>query len=280
MTTEQPPNAAIDRANAADQVYGTRLLFTDDGVVYDEICGGGCGGIAYVDVFDIAGPNHAYYQPGFVFTDGVGTGAKNMTEAGSHEVGHNLALSHDGTSAVGYYAGHGAWAPIMGVGYSHPISQWSRGEYADANNGENDLAIIKASGAPARADDHGNTTGTATALGTGKNGVVATSTDKDVFRFSSTGGSYTMSVTPPAPGPNLDVVMTLMRADGTVLNTVNPASGQVNAETASGLNARLTRSLPSGTYYLQVSPTGFGNPATNGYSTYGSLGAYSVRAVN
>ena len=101
---------------------------------------------------------HSYYQPALVFTKGVGTGAKNIAEAASHEAGHNVGLSHDGTASVGYYAGHGAWAPIMGVGYSKAISQWSKGEYSGANNKEDDFAVIGQNGLALRADDHGNGT--------------------------------------------------------------------------------------------------------------------------
>ena len=71
--------------------------------------------------------NHAYYQPAFVFQNGVGGGQKNIAEAGAHEAGHNVGLSHDGTATSGYYSGHGSWAPIMGVGYYRAITQWSRG---------------------------------------------------------------------------------------------------------------------------------------------------------
>ena len=38
--------------------------------------------------------------------------------------------------------GHAGWAPIMGVGYYQNISHWSKGEYAYANNTEDDTAII------------------------------------------------------------------------------------------------------------------------------------------
>ena len=57
-----------------------------------------------------------------------GNNEKNIAEAISHEVGHNLGLSHDGISASGILHGQGNQAPIMGVGYYEPIVQWSRGD--------------------------------------------------------------------------------------------------------------------------------------------------------
>ena len=63
-----------------------------------------------------------------------------------------------------YYSGQGNWAPIMGVGYYKPISQWSKGEYSGANNTEDDLTIITQNGLSYRADDFGNTIATAQAL--------------------------------------------------------------------------------------------------------------------
>src|SRR5207249_904895 len=108
---------------------------------------------------------------------------KYIAEAVSHEVGHTLGLNHDGTSTVGYYSGQGNWAPIMGVGYYHEVTQWSKGEYADANNTQDDLAIIQGY-ISYRADDHGNTIGTATPL-TGPDisasGVIEKSTDVDMW---------------------------------------------------------------------------------------------------
>jgi len=53
----------------------------------------------------------------------------------------------------------------------------------------------------------------------------------------------------------------------------------VNASQATGLNASVTRNLPAGKYYVQVRGTGYGSPANTGYSSYGSLGNYSVTAV-
>ncbi len=73
---------------------------------------------------------------------------KNIAEAASHEIGHNLGLNHDGqtTSTAGYYTGHGSgatgWAPIMGVGYSKEVTQWSKGDYANANNQQDDMSVL------------------------------------------------------------------------------------------------------------------------------------------
>ena len=75
-------------------------------------------------------------------------------------------MAYDGTSSVGYYTGHHNWAPIMGVGYYKPLVQWSRGEYSDANNGQDDIAVMQTYGLPLRSDDHGSDFVTATALGT------------------------------------------------------------------------------------------------------------------
>ena len=111
VTTQDPGPAAITRSGPSDLVFGTRALITDAPEVGNSC---GCGGVAYVGVFD-ATSNHAFYQPAWVVAQALGHNAKYIAEATSHEVGHNLGLSHDGTSSQGYYPGAGAWAPIMGV---------------------------------------------------------------------------------------------------------------------------------------------------------------------
>ncbi|MEU4605199.1 zinc-dependent metalloprotease family protein [Kribbella sp. NPDC023972] len=278
VTTQAPAESAITRSGATDEQYGTRVLI-DPGTWYQSGCG--CGGIAYVGTYDHTS-NHSYYQPALVFTKGVGTGAKNLAEAASHEAGHNIGLSHDGTSTVGYYKGHGAWAPIMGVGYNKAISQWSKGEYADANNKQDDFAVAAQNGLALRADDHGNTTATATALtlGSWKKGVYASDADKDVFRIDLAAGKFTFLAMPAASGANLDIRLQLLNSAGTVLATANPASGQSNASTPTGVSARIDRTVTKGRYYLRIENTGYGDPLDTGYSTYGSRGAYTVRVSN
>jgi hypothetical protein len=175
----------------------------------------GCGGVAYVGVF-----GNSFYQPGLVFIDGVGTGAHNIAEAASHEFGHNLSLSHDGTASVGYYTGHGPvpvdWAPIMGVGYYRNVTQWSKGEYPGANNHQDDLQTISGY-LPYRTDDHEDislpaatplvVTGAVNVVAQGRvsdpaaadmanNGIIEDRTDIDLFSLDVGLGLINLTVTP------------------------------------------------------------------------------------
>jgi hypothetical protein len=272
VTTEEPSPDEITRDGQADTDYGTRLLI-DPTTDYQGQCG--CGGVAYVGVFDDAS-NHAYYQPALAFTEGVGTGAKNLAEVASHEVGHNLGLNHDGTSETGYYPGHGDWAPIMGVGYDRPITQWSSGEYADANNTEDDLAVMADHGAALRADDHGNDPASATplALGAATTGIVADRTDVDVFSVDVADGTLSITADPAAVEPDLDIKLELLDSAGQVVATADPPSNE-----AGGMSASLSESVTAGTYLVRVDGTGFGDPLDTGYSDYASLGGFTVVAT-
>jgi hypothetical protein len=277
VTTQAPPESAIDRTSSSDQQYGTRVVI-DPTTWYQTECK--CGGVAYVGVFNSTS-QHAYYQPALVFTKGVGTGAKNIAEAASHEAGHTVGLSHDGTASVGYYAGHGSWAPIMGVGYSKAISQWSKGEYTGANNKEDDFAVIGRHGLALRADDHGNGTTDATALSLGAtaNGIYANDADVDTFRIDLVAGTFTFAADSAAVGGDLDIKLQLLNADGAVVATADPASGQSNSGTPTGLSASIRQQVAAGRYYLRIDNTGYGSPLNTGYSTYGSRGAYTVRVT-
>ena len=273
VTTEEPPADALLRSSSTDQVFGTTVLITNSNGVYS--CS--CGGVAYIGIFDDVG---SYYKPALVFYNQLGSGnEKNVAEAITHEVGHNLGLQHDGTASAAYYTGHGSgvtsWAPIMGVGYSRSVVQWSKGEYAGANNVQDDFKVIEATGAPIRLDDHGDTAGSATVLaGTpaggvtsyAAQGVIERATDIDQFAFTAAAGSVTVNLAPAFRSPNLDALIELRDAAGTLLASANPAEA---------LNASITATLPAaGTYYVSVRGTGKGDPATTGYSAYGSVGNY------
>jgi PKD repeat protein len=275
VTTEAVPLDQINRSGSADDVFGTVVLITKRAGVYN--CS--CGGVAYLGVFD---DTSAYYKPALVFYDALGNGSeKYVAEAISHEAGHNMGLGHDGTASSGYYGGHGsgatAWAPIMGVGYSKPLVQWSKGEYTGANNAQDDYAQMQSNGLPLRADDHGNTAAAATVLAGTVNGGVSTATeqgvierptDTDVFAFTAAPGQATVSIAGAVRASNLDALVTLKNAAGTILATANPVDA---------LNADLTVNLPTaGTYHVVVQGTGKADPKATGYSSYGSIGQYAL----
>ena len=260
-------NVTTDRAiyNSAPSARRGMVIFTPTNTASP-----GAGGVAYLNSFGSA-------NPCWVFNKGL----KGAIEAASHEAGHMLGLNHDGTSSLGYYAGHGTWGPIMGAVYTRPTVQWSSGEYSGANNKENDVTIIS-NKVPYRTDDHANTTSTATQLvadaaGVVKNadnfGVIEKRTDKDVFKFTTAGGnvSFKFSVKTDATGdvniPDLDIQARLLSADGTELALSNPPAI---------LTASISQSVAAGTYYLEIDGVGDAAAATTGYSDYGSLGQFFI----
>lgn len=265
VTTQDPGDAAIFRSDSSDNYYGARAVISPT-----NFTGSNIGGIAYVGVYNYTG---SYYKPAFIMTSGLGNDEKNIAEAASHEVGHNLGLSHDGIinadgSTTSYYSGAGSWAPIMGVGYYKAVTQWSKGEYPGANNTEDDLAVMQTYGAALIPDDYGNTIGTATAL-SGTNisasGVITTRTDVDVFKFSTGSGNVTININPAPRGPNLDILAKILDSQGNVVASADPA----------GLPSSLNVTLSAGVYYLSIDGVGAGDLST-GYSDYASLGQYSI----
>ncbi|WP_051305386.1 zinc-dependent metalloprotease family protein [Desulfogranum mediterraneum] len=291
VTTEEP--AAFD-ANTGHILISPRLDQNNN-----PIYGDGAGGVAYVNVWGLS--NYPYYQPALVFPENLGHSPHNISEAASHELGHNLGLSHDGTSSSAYYSGHGSgatdWAPIMGVGYYAQITQWSKGEYSDANNLQDDLLIIS-SKLSYRNDDHEDldfsnatplvrTGGTLIEVTTpvtdpgnlnpNNKGLIEDVWDVDLFSIGVADGLIELTVTPAwldafsTPdanrGMNIDLKATLYDEYGGVVLQDNPAD-----ET----NAAITATVDAGRYILAIENTGFGTPPINGYSDYGSLGQYFI----
>ncbi len=140
VTTQDPGVEALRKSRPNDAQYGIRVAI---GGSWSDWYGTSAGGIAYVGSFD-----DNTDTPAFIFSSNLSNGSeKSVAEAATHEVGHSLGLNHDGAAGgVEYYGGHGSgatgWAPIMGVGYGKSLTQWGKGEYPGATNGEDDLALI------------------------------------------------------------------------------------------------------------------------------------------
>ncbi len=236
----------------------------------------GAGGVARIDSFSGAGTSLSSTIPCWVFNSSPDT----IAAAISHEIGHTVGLKHDGITSPHeeYYDGHGtglvSWGPIMGSGYYSVLTQWSKGEYAGANNQEDDLAIISRpeNGFGYILDDAGNSIATAAALSlTGRSinqsGTISKTGDMDCFAVNARAGVINVSATHAEPAPNLDIRLDLLDSSGAIIATSNPST-----ET----NASLSRTVTAGTYYVRVSGTGRGNVLLDGYSNYGSLGAYTL----
>ena len=293
VTTQDPGTEALRKFGSGDDRWGIRVAFTSNLnlLTGKAIINAGGGGTAFYNSFTWSADNVA-----LVFNRGEYTAA----ETASHEVGHTLGLWHDGAgTTTEYYGGHGgtgptSWGTIMGapfLGKDENLTQWSKGEYTGANCTLDDLGIITGgNGFTYAADDHANSFTTATAL-TGLSfssfGVIERNTDIDMFRFDTgaglvsfnivnasrafinSGGTYTTEYL-TARGANLDIAASLFRADGSLIQTFNPA----DLTTAS-----FSISLDAGSYYLGIDGVGFGNPTAStptGYTDYGSLGQYML----
>lgn len=302
VTTQDPGPAAISRTDPSDQTFGVQVAITTDTAAADAACGSGstCAGFAPLGTFDEVESSPSEHQPAWVFASNTypdltySNSASLTAESAAHEAGHTLGLDHDATSAnPNYYAGHANWFPIMGQTLGRTsIGQWSKGEYAGATNTEDDLAIIAAGGAPARADDYPDASGTPFNLGSpatsGNNafvrrGVISTDADTDWFTFNrGCSGPMLVKATGIGYGATVDLKLTVTNAAGTVIATNNPASGQVQVYPdpfyrATGLDASaLFSRAASGSYRVKVEGVGSGDPQTTGYSGYGSLGQYTL----
>ncbi len=249
----------------------------------------GYGGIAYRNVFGLY--RYSYneqpcYSPAWVrdYTD-----AGDVAEVISHELGHNLSLSHDGdTTGDEYYDGHQngsmSWGAIMGTAYDENLSQWSKGEYYRANNSEDDLAMISGK-LGYIADDYGDSSGSATAvtIGTGSTfsitGRVERTDDSDVFSVAISSNVllqvfiHTLRLDANTRGSNLDALLELRDSSDLLISSNN-----YELEVSAGIEAELA----PGTYYLYVKPVGTGSPLSNpptGYTSYGSLGSYVLEGT-
>ncbi len=292
VTTQEPPLSDLIRRptnpfrlDHKDTRWGVRVAI---GGSYMDWYGEEAGGVALLGSF-----NWNSDTPCFVFAKDRGNGNERSVADGiSHEVGHTLGLSHDGLiippgtppnkyKDYDYYAGHGAedlgWNAIMG-GKDQAVTQWSKGEYTNANNHEDDLHIITSNnGFGYRVDDHnGVADGTFLIHFIGN---IETTGDVDAVTFDTNWGGdetenvlFSLEIAPR--GPNLNAAIELYTSNGVQIAAYsgNGAGGAIN----------FTKALAGGSYVIRIRGVGFvdtavlTDPSRQGYSDYGSLGEYRL----
>jgi hypothetical protein len=281
-------NVTTDRAQYVSADSSKRVMCV---VTPTKTAAPSAGGVAYRNTFGESVPCWAFNASEY-----------DCAETISHEVGHTLGLVHDGKEGGDdeYFGGHGSgetgWGPIMGATFQGSeesnVTQWSIGEYTGAvnyftdeatPNTQDDLDVIAANGFGYRVDDAGDSIAMANGLNSDgafidQAGIISTSVDVDYYTFYTLDGDVLIVVdgldveseeTPNTDtlGGNLAVEITLYDEFGTVIDTQNPTDE---------LGATIAETLVEGTYYVSVAGASRGAPATDGFSTYASLGQYFI----
>lgn len=266
-------NVTTDRAVFDAASVGSRHMniFTPTDAWYPDFAGG----VAYLDSFYDGSD-----EPSWTWNEGVRVGALTS----SHEIGHAFGLEHDGRTspAEEYFEGTDDWGPIMGAPFDSPVTQWSKGEYPQANNQfDDDIAVI-ATSTSLISDDYPNSPASAFILQQDENGdvdvngIISSDSDSDVFAFSISPGDVTFDISPvgEAEAHNINIRAKVLNSDSVVVADLNPSNSL-------GVQINLP-DLPRGIYYLEVTAGTEGGDddasawANGGFGAYGSIGSYSI----
>ena len=243
------------------------------------------GGVALINIFN----NNSNYAK-TAWTWNLSDTSMGMTI--SHEAGHQLGLFHDGIGGQSYYSGHGVWGPIMGAPFGKPYVQWSKGDYPNANENEDDLQIISSSLNPI-ADDAGDSLNNATSLNLPVNklkGLISTA-DSDAYRFTlSSATTVQINVItllgdenePRAGNLAMDVSLSKITASGNLISTISMIDSADHSPLSPVTNKfDYNANLSSGNYAIVITPNSPNTNWSTGFDNYGNLGEYllSINAL-
>ena len=239
----------------------------------------GVGGVAYIGSFTWGDDT-----PAFVFSDRLANSPKYIGECVAHESGHTVGLAHQSSYdvscnlteqyATGTGSGETGWAPIMGNSYYKNMTGWNFGPTPNgcASIQDNLTIISSQNGFTYRTDDYVETMNAATTvLNTGSfniNGIIATNSDRDAFKYTVTGTSsihidaIPFRLNTSNTGADLDIQIDVYNEANVLIKTYAPSNV---------MNVVIDTTLNTGTYYFVVS--GAGNLNTG---DYGSLGSYTL----
>ena len=251
----------VDPGHQTDRVVAIVAI----GGHYTDWFNSAAAGVALTGGFFNSNPN-----VGFVFSAALGGNVGYVAESVSHEAGHLFGLAHqavwNGASlAQSYDTGDAGSAPIMGSSYATTRSVWDQGPTTQGPNSlQDDMAIIAgaSNGFGYRTDDFGSSVSAASPLlvdGTSVNvaGLIGRNDDRDVWSIATGGGTIAVRMTGAGPATNLNGVLELRNSAGTLLAIHDPSQS---------LDAELTISVGSGTYYLVARSSG----------QYGDVGQYRL----
>jgi PKD repeat protein len=233
-------------------------------VVVGNAAGATMGGYAFVNGF-LSGAT-----TGYVFPANLANNTKIIALAVAHEAGHGFGLQHQstysGTTRTNeYHPGNSAWAPIMGLAYYSARGTWWNGPNSMGwATMQDDMAVIARTqnGFGYRPDDHASVFSSAAAVTVANSafsvsGVIEQTTDRDVFRFTtSASGTVTLNLSVAQYGAMLDGTLQIWDSQGNVLH----------AAATSSLGETLSVNLTAGTYYAAVLSAG----------RYGDVGQYTL----
>ena len=307
VTTEDPGVDGLTRSSTDDDNFGVTAVVSSD-ARWSNACG--CGGVAYLwavnrlfttpDALNYLGTNFNFNK--FSVNSNSYSSARDLAGVIAHETGHNFGLQHDGTSSVEYYPGHSNkyWSAIMGTGWGVAVEHWSQNEYADGRatgpqgycnvsgscfydyGNNDDFSIFVKNNIPLKVDDYGNSVNAASLIDASSGravlpGIIGPNSDKDFFKLVLPANQeVSISASPIANFPSLDVLLKVYDSNGSLILSVNPEMSRGSDSKPLGMDANMARrAFTAGTYYFSVEGTGAGNPLNTGYSSYGSVGQYT-----